>query len=84
MMQWVITLDISILAIQTKGNNMKAPYILTMCLGDTYIDVHGDYDQIEEIYIADTDHEIYELVHSLNWDKFKDSFKENYYYSQRA
>lgn len=62
----------------------KAPYLLTMFLGDTELDIHGDADQIEEIYIAGTDHEISELIHALSWDKFKEQFKEVLYYSQRG
>jgi hypothetical protein len=60
----------------------KAPYLLSMYLGDTYLDIHGDADQIEGVYIAGTDHEISELIHALNWDKFKEQFKEVLYYSK--
>jgi hypothetical protein len=57
----------------------KAPFLLTMCLGDTYLDVHGNTEQIEEVYIHDTDIEIFELLHALNWDKFKEIFNEAVY-----
>jgi hypothetical protein len=68
-----------------KGKQMKkAKFILTMYLGDTKLDVHGSYEQIEEIYLSGTDYEISELIHSLNWDKFEDQFKEVYFYSQRG
>ena len=60
----------------------KPPYLLTMTLGDTSLDIHGDADQIESVFIAGTDHEISELIHSLNWDKFKEQFKEVLYYSK--
>lgn len=66
-----------------KGKQMKkATYLLSMTLGDTNLNIHGDADQIEEIYIAGTDHEISELIHALNWDKFKDQFNEVLYYSK--
>ena len=61
---------------------MKATYILTMNLGDTEIDVHGNDDQVEEIYISGTDHEISELIHALNWQSFKELFKEHLHYSR--
>ena len=58
---------------------MKATYLLSMYLGDTYLDVHGDPDQIEDIYIHDTDISVFEMVHALNWVEFKKKFKEAYY-----
>lgn len=61
---------------------MKATYLLTMCIGDTDIDVHGNDEQIEEIYISGTDHEISELIYTLNLEEFKKKFKESFYYSR--
>jgi hypothetical protein len=58
----------------------KAKYILTMCLGDTDLDIHGSADQVEEIYISETDCEISEMIHALNWEEFISIFKENLYY----
>ena len=57
----------------------KAQFMVTMTLGDTDLDVHGDPDQIEEIYIHGTDIEIFELIHSLNWNEFKSKFHEAMY-----
>jgi hypothetical protein len=57
----------------------KAQFMVTMTLGDTDLDIHGCLDQIEEIYIHDTDIEIFELVHALNWDEFKKRFNEAMY-----
>ena len=53
---------------------MKATYLLTMCLGDTDIDVHGSDEQVEEIYVSGTDHEISELIYALDSEKFKVCF----------
>lgn len=61
---------------------MKATYLLTMCIGDTDIDVHGSDEQVEEIYIAGTDHEISELIYALNPEEFKKKFKKSFYYSR--
>ena len=58
---------------------MKATYLLSMYLGDSCLDVHGSPDQIEEIYIHNTDIEIFELIHALNWDEFKKRFNEALY-----
>jgi hypothetical protein len=57
----------------------KATFMVTMCIGDTYLDVHGDPDQIEEIYIHDTNIDVFELVYSLNSDKFRAKFHEAMY-----
>jgi hypothetical protein len=57
----------------------KATYMLTMYLGDTLVDVHGCIDQIEEIYIHDTDIEIFELINALDWDVFKAMVREAIY-----
>jgi hypothetical protein len=62
---------------------MKAQFLMSMYLGDTKLDIHGSVDQIEEIYIADTDHEISELIHALNWKEFKERFNEIYAYRTR-
>jgi hypothetical protein len=57
----------------------KAQFMVTMTLGDTDLDIHGSPDQIEEIYIHNTDIEIFELIHSLNWYEFKEKFNEVMY-----
>ena len=61
---------------------MKATYLLTMCLGDTEIDVHVSDDQVEEIYISGTDHEISELIYALNKTGFEKAYKEYAYYAK--
>jgi hypothetical protein len=57
----------------------KAQFMVTMTLGDTDLDIHGSPDQIEEIYIHNTDIEMFELIHTLNWDGFKAKFYEAIY-----
>jgi len=51
----------------------KAPYMGNCYIGDTLVDVHGyGRGEIEEVYIADTDIDVKEMIHSLNgWDKFE-------------
>lgn len=61
---------------------MKEPYLLTMCIGDTDVDVHGCCEQVESVYISGTDHEISELIYSLNADKFRKKFLEALYSSR--
>jgi hypothetical protein len=64
--------------------------IITICCGDTYLDVYGEIDHdepsvghvggidIEDICIADTDTSVLEMIHSLNWDKFNDLVQGEY------
>jgi hypothetical protein len=61
---------------------MKAQFLMSMYLGDTELNIHGDADQIEEIYIAGTDHEVSEMIYALNQEAFKKQFKEALYYSR--
>ena len=50
----------------------KATYMGQIYIGDTLVDIHGSgRNEIEEIYIADTDIEISELIHALNYEQFK-------------
>jgi hypothetical protein len=49
----------------------KSPYIGHLYVGDTMVDIHGYDGQVEEVYIANTDINITELIHELNWDKFE-------------
>jgi len=47
--------------------------ITTVTLGDTELDVHFIMDNgivIEDVCIANTDISVYEMIHSLNWEKF--------------
>ena len=49
----------------------KAPFMCNVVIGDTWIDVHGHgIENIEEAYIHDTDIDVWEMLHSLNFDKF--------------
>jgi len=57
----------------------KAPFMLSMYIGDTLLDVHGVPEQVDEIYIHDTDIDVTEMMHSLNWDKFEEKFKDALY-----
>jgi hypothetical protein len=65
-------------------------YVLSVCCGDTYLDVYGYGDEdeddvgyigsvdIEDVCIADTEISVLEMIHSLNWAKFNDSVQEVY------
>lgn len=59
-------------------------YLMTMYCGDTLLDVYGEVDNdepslghvggidIEDVCIADTDISVWEMLHSLNFDKFNE------------
>lgn len=49
----------------------KSPYLGSLYIGNTAVDIHGYDKQVEEVYIADTDIDITELINELNWDKFQ-------------
>lgn len=63
-------------------------YVLSLYVGDTYLDVYGSIDKddpsvghvggvdIEDVRIADTS--VLEMIHSLNWAKFNDSVQAAY------
>ena len=65
-------------------------YVLSVCFGDTYLDVYGYGDEdepdvghigsvdIEDVCIEGTEISVLEMIHSLNWDKFNDSVQEVY------
>jgi hypothetical protein len=65
-------------------------YVLSLYVGDTYLDVHGSVDKdepdighvggvdIEDVFIADTDTSVLEMIHSLGWDKFNDLVQAEY------
>ena len=58
----------------------KAPYMGQIYLGDTLLDIHGGgRNEIEEIYIANTDIEISEMIHALDYDQFKKSADQSLY-----
>jgi hypothetical protein len=64
-------------------------YITTVFCGDTKLDVYGYLDDaepdlgyngdinIEDVRLADTDISVFEMIHSLNWDKFVNSVWED-------
>jgi hypothetical protein len=65
-------------------------YVLSVCFGDTYLDVYGYGDEdeddvgyvgsvdIEDVCIEGTEISVLEMIHSLNWAKFNDSVQEVY------
>jgi hypothetical protein len=65
-------------------------YVLSLYVGDTYLDVHGGIDKdepdigivggvdIDDVFIANTNTSVLEMVHSLNWAKFNDSVQAAY------
>ncbi len=71
-------------------------YVLSLYVGDTYLDVHGSIDKdessvghvggvdIEDVFIADTDTSVLEMIHSLGWDKFNDSVQAAYQQKDHA
>ena len=53
----------------------KGPFIGSAYEGDTLLDIHGHDGYFEEIYIAGTDIDVTEMIHSLtniSFDKFVD------------
>ena len=71
-------------------------YVLSVCLGDTYLDVYGYGDEdeddvgyiggvdIEDVCIEGTEISVLEMIHSLNWEKFNDSVQEVYQTMDRS
>ena len=71
-------------------------YVLSVCFGDTYLDVYGYGDEdepdvghigsvdIEDVCIEGTEISVLEMIHSLNWDKFNDSVQEVYQTMDRS
>lgn len=65
-------------------------YLMTMYCGDTLLDVYGYVDKdepslghvggidIEDVCIADTDISVWEMLHSLNFDKFNEVAQEHW------
>ena len=65
-------------------------YVLSLYVGDTYLDVYGSVDKdepdighiggvdIEDVFIADTKISVLEMIHSLGWDKFNDKVQSEY------
>lgn len=65
-------------------------YVLSLYVGDTYLDVHGGIDKdepslgivggvdIDDVFIADTEISVLEMIHSLGWAKFNDQVQAEY------
>jgi hypothetical protein len=66
-------------------------YVLSLYIGDTYLDVHGFIEKdepdigivggvdIDDVFIANTEISILEMIHSIGgWDKFNDSVQAAY------
>jgi hypothetical protein len=66
-------------------------YVMSLYCGDTYLDVYGSIDKdepdvghvggvdIEDVFIADTEISILEMIHSIGgWDKFNNSVQAAY------
>ena len=54
----------------------KGPFIGSAYEGDTLLDIHGYDGYFEEIYIAGTDINVTEMIHSLTKTSF-DKFEED-------
>jgi len=65
-------------------------YVVSLYCGDTYLDVYGSVDKdddtvghvggvdIDDVFIANTNISVLEMIHSLNWAKFNDSVQAAY------
>jgi hypothetical protein len=65
-------------------------YVLSLYIGDTYLDVHGGIDKdepsvgyvggvdIDDVFIANTEISVLEMINSLDWAKFNDSVQAAY------
>jgi hypothetical protein len=65
-------------------------YVLSLYVGDTYLDVHGSVDKdddtighiggvdIEDVFIADTEISVLEMIHHIGWAKFNDLVQSEY------
>ena len=65
-------------------------YVMSLYCGDTYLDVYGSIDKdepdvghvggvdIEDVFIADTETSVLEMIHSLGWAKFNDLVQSEY------
>jgi hypothetical protein len=75
--------------VKKKRIDMKN-YVMSLYCGDTYLDVYGSIDKaeldigyvggvdIEDVFIADTEISVLEMIHSLGWDKFNDKVQSEY------
>jgi len=71
-------------------------YVVSLYCGDTYLDVYGSVDKdddtvghvggvdIDDVFIANTNISVLEMIHSLNWAKFNDSVQAAYQQKDHA
>jgi hypothetical protein len=71
-------------------------YVLSLYVGDTYLDVHGGIDKdepslgivggvdIDDVFIANTEISVIEMINSLDWAKFNDSVQAAYQQKDHA
>jgi hypothetical protein len=71
-------------------------YVLSLYVGDTYLDVHGGIDKdepsvgyvggvdIDDVFIANTEISVLEMIHSLDWAKFNDKVQAAYQQKDHA
>jgi hypothetical protein len=77
--------------VKKKGIDMKnRNYVMSLYCGDTYLDVYGSIEKdddtvglvggvdIEDVFIADTETSVLEMIHSLGWAKFNDLVQSEY------
>ena len=49
-------------------------------IGDTLVDIHGyGRNEIEDAFIAGTDTSVWEMIHALDYDKFKKQADQSLY-----
>jgi hypothetical protein len=65
-------------------------YVMSLYCGDTYLDVYGSIDKdepdighvggvdIEDVFIADTEISVLEMIHHIGWAKFNDLVQSEY------
>ena len=65
-------------------------YVLSLYVGDTYLDVYGSVDKnddtigyvggvdIDDVFIADTKISVIDMINSLDWAKFNDMVQSQY------
>lgn len=71
-------------------------YVLSLYVGDTYLDVHGGIDkdepsvghiggvEIDDVFIANTEISVIDMINSLDWDKFNDFVQAAYQQKDHA
>ena len=69
---------------------MSNNYLFSMYCGDTYLDIYGYVNEdepsvghvggidIEDVCICDTTTSVWEMIHSLNFDKFNEQAQQSW------